>query len=234
MLETVNSKPREYRNWRVIRWVRLSKFLIGTRNQGYTAQFFTLSPRTRRNSFSLFVTSVRPEARAWAAIQRPLFPIISPMLSSFGADDAVGLCRFFRQRNSGNHLAHCTQAFPGALALRTRHRSINQFTVSDYRDAGLPRSQLAEAPQNLHRLLVPDTDNDIWHRAGIALPSSGPRAFWGRSFFRSGSSRSSGKPRMRSNAFARHWFFPAGSLRHHAERSRLRSLESGTPSASAR
>lgn len=47
-----------------------------------TAQFWTFSPRTRRNSLLLFVTSVTPATTACAAIQRSLFPIISPLDSS--------------------------------------------------------------------------------------------------------------------------------------------------------
>lgn len=47
----------------------------------YTAQFCTFRPGTRRNSRSLFVTSVRFDAKACAAIQRSLFPIISPFAS---------------------------------------------------------------------------------------------------------------------------------------------------------
>jgi len=48
----------------------------------YTAQFWIFSPRTRRNSLSLFVTNVNPATTACAAIQRSLFPIISPLASN--------------------------------------------------------------------------------------------------------------------------------------------------------
>ena len=43
-------------------------------------QFSTLSPGTRRNSRSLFVTSTAPAFLAWAAIIRSLAPIICPLL----------------------------------------------------------------------------------------------------------------------------------------------------------
>jgi hypothetical protein len=46
------------------------------------AQFSTCNPGTRRNSRSLLVTSVRPAARAWAAIQRSWLPMTSPRRSS--------------------------------------------------------------------------------------------------------------------------------------------------------
>jgi len=46
------------------------------------AQFCTFSPRTRRNSLSLLVTSVNPIASACAAIHRSLLPIISPFDSN--------------------------------------------------------------------------------------------------------------------------------------------------------
>ena len=46
------------------------------------AQFSTCNPGTRRNSRSLLVTSVKPAVSAWAAIQRSLLPIVSPLRSS--------------------------------------------------------------------------------------------------------------------------------------------------------
>jgi hypothetical protein len=48
----------------------------------YSVQFCTFSLRKRRNSFSLFVTRIKPAASACAAIHRSLFPIISPFNSS--------------------------------------------------------------------------------------------------------------------------------------------------------
>src|SRR5262245_56497808 len=48
------------------------------RRRGGSAQFSRDRPRTRSNSGTLFVTSVSPIARAWAAMNRSLAPIISP------------------------------------------------------------------------------------------------------------------------------------------------------------
>jgi hypothetical protein len=48
------------------------------RKRGVRVQFSSFSLRTRSNSAVLFVTSVRPSARAWAAMNRSLAPISVP------------------------------------------------------------------------------------------------------------------------------------------------------------
>jgi len=61
----------------------VSNFALARSTQLHqAAQFCSFKPRTRRNSFSLFVTSVNFDAMACAAIQRSLFPMISPFVSS--------------------------------------------------------------------------------------------------------------------------------------------------------
>ena len=104
----------------------------------YAAQFWTLSLRTRRNSFSLLVTSV-----------------------SASANRTVGLRSDLGERDCRKQSSEFMQSLKGSLSLRTLLRAVSQFPVSDDRNSRLSRTKPLKAAQYRFRTLLPNVNHYV-------------------------------------------------------------------------